>query len=205
LKKPRKLIIEQHHHKGVFIARGKEDALVTMNIVPGYSVDGEKRLRIDSSKKKEKIEYRVWNPFRSKLAAAILGGLDHIFVKPGAKVLYLGAAKGLSVSYISDIVGYTGVVYAVEFSHRLGEDLIKTAQKRGNIVPIIEDARHPERFRMLMPMVDVIFSDLATPDQTFILAKNADFFLKTSGHYILSLRANCTDSIISSEIVFSKA
>jgi len=32
---------------GVFIARGKEDALVTKNIVPGESVYGEKRISVD--------------------------------------------------------------------------------------------------------------------------------------------------------------
>jgi rRNA 2'-O-methyltransferase fibrillarin len=27
-----------------------------------------------------KVEYRVWNPFRSKLAAAIIGGVDEIWI-----------------------------------------------------------------------------------------------------------------------------
>jgi len=52
-----------------------------------------------------KVEYRVWNPFRSKLAAAILGGVDKIHIAPGSKVLYLGAASGTTVSHVSDIVG----------------------------------------------------------------------------------------------------
>ena len=43
-----------------------------------------------------------------------------------------------------------GLVYAVEFSHRSGRDLINVAKKRTNIVPIIEDARHPHKYRMLM-------------------------------------------------------
>ena len=56
-----------------------------------------------------KIEYRVWNPFRSKLAAAILGGVGNIYIKPGAKVLYLGAASGTTVSHVADIVGLVSV------------------------------------------------------------------------------------------------
>ena len=44
-------------------------------------------------------------------------------MKPGAKVLYLGAASGTSVSHVSDIVGPEGTVYAVEFSHRSGARL----------------------------------------------------------------------------------
>ena len=89
---------------GVFIARGKEDALVTKNMVAGESVYGEKKISVDGEGG-DKIEYRVWNPFRSKLAAAILGGIDKIHMKPGSKVLYLGAASGTTVSHVSDIVG----------------------------------------------------------------------------------------------------
>lgn len=105
-----------------------------------------------------KVEYRVWNPFRSKLAAAILGGLDDIWIAPGARVLYLGAASGTSVSHVSDIVGLTGLVYAVEFSPRSGRDFLNMAKKRTNVIPIIEDARYPARYRILVGMVDVIFA-----------------------------------------------
>lgn len=56
-----------------------------------------------------KIEYRAWNPFRSKLAASIVGGVGDIHIKPGSKVLYLGAASGTTVSHVSDIVGAVSV------------------------------------------------------------------------------------------------
>ncbi|MED6278741.1 hypothetical protein CHARACLAT_027018, partial [Characodon lateralis] len=97
------ILIEPHRHEGVFICRGKEDALVTKNMVMGESVYGEKRMSVEEGEMK--IEYRAWNPFRSKLAAAILGGIDQIHIKPGAKVMYLGAASGTTVSHVSDIVG----------------------------------------------------------------------------------------------------
>ena len=61
-----------------------------------------------------------------------------------------------------------GLVYAVEFSHRSGRDLVNMAKKRTNVIPIIEDARHPARYRMLVGMVDVIFSDVAQPDQVYL-------------------------------------
>merc|ERR1711974_259471 len=138
-----------------------------------------------------------------KLAAGILGGLDHIHVKPGAKVLYLGAASGTSVSHVSDIVGSEGLVYAVEFSHRSGRDLINMAKKRTNVIPIIEDARHPHKYRMLVGMVDVIFADVAQPDQARIVAINAHSFLKNSGHVVISIKANCIDSTAESEAVFA--
>ena len=100
-----------------------------------------------------------------RIAAAILGGVDSIWMKPGSKVLYLGAASGTSVSHVSDLVGEEGTVYAVEFSHRSGRDLINVAKKRANIIPIIEDARHPQKYRMLIGMVDCVFADVAQPDQ----------------------------------------
>ena len=82
-----KVVIEAHRHEGVFIARSKEDALVTLNSTPGKDVYGEKRIQVDGPAGSDgvavKLEYRVWNPFRSKLAAAILGGIDNIHMGPG--------------------------------------------------------------------------------------------------------------------------
>jgi len=202
MKGGQKVIIEKHRHAGVFIAKGKEDALVTRNMVPGESVYGEKRITVEGDE--GKVEYRVWNPFRSKIAAAILGGIENIWIKPGSKVLYLGAASGTTVSHVSDIVGPTGLVYAVEFSHRSGRDLINAAKKRTNIIPIIEDARYPQKYRMLVGMVDVLFADVAQPDQARILAMNAHQFLKNEGNFVISIKANCIDSTASPEIVFAR-
>jgi len=203
-----KVIIEPHRHEGIFIARGKEDALVTLNSTPGVAVYGEKRISVDgppdSNGTTTKLEYRVWNPFRSKLAAAVLGGVDNIWIKPGSKVLYLGAAAGTSVSHVSDIVGPTGCVYAVEFSHRPGRDLINMAKARTNVIPIIEDARHPLKYRMLVGMVDCVFADVAQPDQARIVALNSHYFLKNGGHSVISVKASCIDSTAAPEAVFRR-
>ncbi|KAG7817873.1 hypothetical protein KL942_003388 [Ogataea angusta] len=204
-----KVIIEPHRHAGVYIARGKEDLLVTKNLAPGESVYGEKRISVDEPSKDEsapatKVEYRVWNPFRSKLAAGIMGGLDELFIAPGKKVLYLGAASGTSVSHVADVVGPEGVVYAVEFSHRPGRELIGMAKKRPNVIPIIEDARHPQKYRMLIGMVDVVFADVAQPDQARIIALNSHLFLKDKGGVVISIKANCIDSTVDAETVFAR-
>jgi rRNA 2'-O-methyltransferase fibrillarin len=132
-------VVKPHRHAGIFIAEGKEHLLVTKNLVPGDSVYGEKRISVETpgagpDGAATKTEYRVWNPFRSKLAAGVLGGLDHIHIAPGSKVLYLGAASGTSVSHVADVVGPEGTVYAVEFSHRSGRDLINMAKKRTNVI-----------------------------------------------------------------------
>ena len=204
-----KVVIEPHRHAGVFIARGKEDLLVTRNFATGESVYGEKRISVEEPSKEEnapptKIEYRVWNPFRSKLAAGIMGGIDEVGLAPGKKVLYLGAASGTSVSHVADVVGPEGIVYAVEFSHRPGRELITMAKKRPNVIPIIDDARHPQKYRILVGMADAIFADVAQPDQARIIALNAHLFLKDQGIVVISIKANCIDSTVDPETVFAR-
>ena len=84
----------------------------------------------------KKEEYRLWDPFRSKLAASLLKGLQDFPIKKGLKILYLGASTGTTISHISDIIGNTGVIFAVESSMRVARELIENvADKRENIIP----------------------------------------------------------------------
>ncbi|KAG5465618.1 hypothetical protein CUR178_00326 [Leishmania enriettii] len=200
-----KVIVEPHMlHPGVFISKAKTDSLCTLNMVPGISVYGEKRVELGATQGgDDKKEYRLWNPYRSKLASAIYAGVSSIHMGPGSKVLYLGGATGTTVSHVSDLVGPEGMVYAVEFSHRVGRDLVEMSKRRSNIVPIIEDARYPMKYRMLVPMVDCVFMDVAQPDQARILALNTQAFLKNGGHYVISIKANCIDSTLEAPVVIA--
>ncbi|EHK22834.1 uncharacterized protein TRIVIDRAFT_149948, partial [Trichoderma virens Gv29-8] len=117
--------------------------IATRNMIPGESVYGEKRISVDETVENSdgtttttKVEYRLWNPFRSKLCAAIAGA--SLQMRGGSRVLYHGAASGTSVSHVADLVDPTGFVYAVEFSNRSGRDLIAMAAKRPNVVPIAD-------------------------------------------------------------------
>lgn len=196
------MVIKPHPlFEGVFVGRGKEDVLLTRNMIPGSSVYGEKRVSVSLPDKK--IEYRLWNCYRSKLAAGIACGLDNIYIRPKSIVLYLGAANGTTLSHVSEMVGPDTLVYAVEFSQRSGRDLVNLAMKRNNIVPIIADARTPYKYRMLVPMVDVIFSDVSQPDQSRIVMDNAQYFLKDEGGIVISIKASCVDSSVPAEKVFA--
>lgn len=199
----KRVVVEPHQFPGIFLGRSKEgDVLLTKNMVPGVSVYKEKLVTIEDGDKK--IEYRTWNPFRSKLGTAIGNGMQKMPIKPGSKVLYLGAASGTTVSHVSDLVGEEGLVYAVEFSHRSGRDLLNVARSRPNIIPILEDARHPHKYRMVVGMVDVVFADVAQPDQARIVAINAHHYLKNGGYAVISIKANCIDSTAEAEIVYQK-
>ena len=68
---------------------------------------------------------------------------------------------------------------------------------------IVEDARYPARYRILLPVVDVIFADVAQPDQARIVALNAHQFLKNGGHAVISIKANCIDSTAPAAVVFA--
>jgi len=163
--------------------------LATRNLAPGRTVYGERLIRFKS------VEYRVWDAFRSKLAAAILRGVQMVPIKPGHRVLYLGAASGTTASHVSDIVGEKGHVYCVEFASRSLRDLVdNVCAYRLNMSPFLEDARLPEKYAMFISgKVDDIYCDVAQPEQAKILADNADVFLKESGWVMLAVKAQSID------------
>ncbi|HNQ26142.1 MAG TPA: fibrillarin-like rRNA/tRNA 2'-O-methyltransferase [Methanoregulaceae archaeon] len=132
--------------------------------------------------------YRLWNPRRSKLAALYhLGkGID---LESHHRVLYLGAANGTTVSHVAD---YVEVVYAVEPAPRPMQDLIVVARQRKNIIPIMADARRPERYIPLVEKVDIIYQDVAQPDQAEILSVNSRF-LVSDGFMVFMLKPRSID------------
>jgi fibrillarin-like pre-rRNA processing protein len=167
---------------------GGERRLATLSEAPGTSVYGETSYKIKGD------EYRVWDPYRSKLAAAILKGLSIVPVQPGSKVLYLGAASGTTVSHVSDIVGSKGRVYCVEFAQRSFRDLVNNVcRNRPNTTPILEDARFPGRYRSMVPEVDCVYCDVAQPDQARIMAENLDTFLRKEGGFLLTVKSRSID------------
>ncbi|MDI6905513.1 MAG: fibrillarin-like rRNA/tRNA 2'-O-methyltransferase [Candidatus Bathyarchaeia archaeon] len=163
--------------------------LATKNLTPGRNVYGERLIR------HEGIEYRVWDPFRSKLAAAILKNLKTVPIKPSHKVLYLGAASGTTASHVSDIVGEKGHVYCVEFASRSIRELVNNVCAfRLNMSPILEDARFPGRYAIFISgKVDDVYCDIAQPEQAKVLADNTDLFLKESGWIMLAVKAQSID------------
>ncbi len=138
-------------------------------------------------------EYRVWNPKKSKLAAALVKGLKGFPIKDGTKLLYLGIASGTTASHISDIIGKEGMIYGIEFSPRAVRDLMLICRKRWNIAPILADAKMPESYAHLVEKVDVLYADVAQPDQAEIVMRNAGFFLKKNGWVMMAVKARSID------------
>ena len=141
--------------------------------------------------KRKSKEYRSWTPYRSKLAAAIVKKLTFT-IKQDATVLYLGAATGTTVSHISDIVK-DGMVCAVESSPIAANELIKLGRRRQNIIPILEDANHPERYSFFVPSVDIVYQDISQRNQAEIFTENIKKFLKKDGMGIIMVKARSID------------
>ena len=110
-------------------------------------------------------------------------------LNPAMRVLYLGAANGTTVSHVAD---YAEVVYAVEFSPRPMQDLIEVARRRKNIIPIMADATRPDLYTPLVEAVDLVYQDVAQPDQAVIAIRNC-VFLKPGGSLILMLKTRSVD------------
>lgn len=170
---------------GVWKDRGR---LLTRNLVPGFRSYTEQLVTIGGA------EYRVWDPNRSKLAAAVMKGLKIFPVKEGMKVLYLGAAQGYTPSFFSDIVGSDGVVYAVEVSERAFRELNPVAEKRGNIVPILADARKPQEYDWI-ETCGLLYQDVATSDQPEILVRNCGAKLKPGGLAAMAIKSRSIDVV----------
>lgn len=164
----------------------------TPNLVRGLTVYGEKLVKLDDE------EYRIWDPFRSKLAAAMRKGLRDFPLKYGDKVLYLGASTGTTVSHVSDLIGNKGLVFAVEPAVRVARELIENvASKRKNVIPIIQDARRPESYFSVFGNVDLVYCDIAQSDQTEIAIKNCNNFLKNEGILLIVIKTRSIDVTMS--------
>lgn len=137
-------------------------------------------------------QYRSWNPYRSKLAAAILNGL-RLDIKADSDILYLGAATGTTASHISDIVK-KGKIFLVENSPIALKKLIGVCRKRENMFPLLEDASHPEKYDSILPgKVDVLYQDISQKNQAEIFAKNVDRYLKEKGTGFMMIKARSID------------
>ena len=180
--------MEEDNQSFFWIKSEGQKKLATENMVPGNQVYNEKLII------KKGVEYRLWDPFRSKLAASIMNELDYFPFENKSKVLYLGASTGTTVSHISDIVGPSGIVFGVEHASRVARDFLdRVATHRSNIIPILQDARKPKEYFSVFGKVDVVYVDIAQPDQTQIAIDNCDMYLKKEGFFFLVIKTRSID------------
>lgn len=178
------VVVPHRQHEGLFMVNNQ---LCTKSLIPGEEAE---KLYSKQNEDGSVVEYRVWDPSLSKLASVILVGLNYFAVKPGVKVLYLvGAADCFAtVSHLSDIVGTSGMVYAVTTSSPPRKEELS---KRTNVRLINEDPSNPSKYRQLLVgnNVDVMLSEIPLDSQIQTMALNASYFLKVGGHFLVSFQA----------------
>lgn len=195
-----KMEIRKHpKFHNVFISGPQERLkLYTKNLDVGKRISGEKLITYKG------IEYREWDPFRSKLAALILANPITSFLSENLKCLYLGASSGTTISHLSDII-ISGIIYGVEFAERSMRQLIQNISNRTNIIPILGDARFPDKYaKYVFTYVDLIYQDVAQPRQAEIALENCNYYLKDEGILILLIKSQSIDSIQKSELTYAK-
>jgi fibrillarin-like pre-rRNA processing protein len=166
----------------------------TLNLIPGKQVYGEKLVM------KNNKEYRLWNPSRSKLAAAIQNGLKNLPIKSDSSILYLGGASGTTISHLSDILT-KGVIFAVEISPEPTRELVFLAEERKNIAPILADANRPDVYQNRIQRCDFLYQDVAQRNQVDILIKNAKF-INENGLIYIAVKARSIDSNVPANQIF---
>lgn len=183
--------------EGIFLINS---SLATVNLVPGEKVYGEELVKIGDK------EYRIWDSYRSKPAAAIKRGLKEFPLKKGMKILYLGIASGTTASHFSDIVGKKGMVYGVDISERVLRELISHAEKRGNIVPILADSRKPQDYQnIILEKVDLVYCDVASPDEIELFMRNCKEFLKPKGYGMIAVKSRSIDVLKEPKVIYQEA
>ncbi|MBN2367747.1 fibrillarin-like rRNA/tRNA 2'-O-methyltransferase [Candidatus Woesearchaeota archaeon] len=165
----------------------KRTRLYTPSLTPG------EKLFDDQPEKFQGKEYRFFDATRSKLAAAILKGISQIGIKEGDTILYLGASHGYTPSFVSDIIGEKGFIFALDFAPRVVRDLVFLCEKRKNITPILGDANQPDTYKSRVTQVDIVYQDVAQKNQAEIFLKNCNSFLKKGGFGLLAVKSKSID------------
>ncbi|MBS3060407.1 MAG: fibrillarin-like rRNA/tRNA 2'-O-methyltransferase [DPANN group archaeon] len=176
-----------------------KNQFATQSIAPGVRVYDEKIIKQNSR------EFRIWNPEKSKLCAAIHNGLKHMPIKPGSNVLYLGAAQGTTASHISDIITTSGLLICIDVATKPFEKLLHVAEERENIIPLLADANNPDDYsEFIEEKVDVVYQDVAQKNQAEILIKNANMHLKKNGYALMAVKARSIDVAKKPEEIFKQ-
>lgn len=163
-----------------------DNQIATVNLTPGKQVYQEKLIAYEDK------ELRLWNPRRSKLAATIMKGLTIFPFTKTSTVLYLGASAGTTPSHISDICT-NGKIYSVEFAPTMMREFLEVSENRENLLPLLEDATHPINYQHLVESADIIYSDVAQPQQTKLFLDNFKLFSKENTIGIIMIKARSID------------
>ena len=176
--------------EGVYRDRNR---IYTVNMVPGRKVYNERLVKVQG------VEYRSWNPYRSKMAAFILKGMKHFPFTKETRLLYLGVASGTTASHFSDIIT-EGIIYGIDIAFKPMKNFVKLSQERKNLFPIMANASKPEEYGAVVEGANLLYQDIAQRNQVEIFTRNMERF--DIGEGIIMVKARSIDISKKPERVF---
>ena len=154
--------------------------LATLNNASINEVYNEKLIKINGK------QYNLWNPYTSKLAAAIVNGMEIFPILKKTKVLYLNDTIEKTLSHISDIIGVNGKIFILrDINENSKKFLDNVMNDRTNVFTITRDNGDPAKFSSKTEMVNVVYVDITQHNETEVAIQNCKRYLTDGGFLML--------------------
>ena len=130
------------------------------------------------SYKHENLFYHIWDPYSSKLAAAIFNGLEIFPFINNSKILYVTDFPNYTFMHLSNLVNTDGMVFLNEPEKSINSNNKLVSQlKNLKIIDDIESFNILQELDVVLIDVDFNFSKEILETITNFLKKNAFIFL----------------------------
>ena len=154
--------------------------LATLNNASVNEVYNEKLIKMNGK------QYNLWNPYTSKLAAAIVNGMEIFPILEKTKVLYLNSTIEKTLSHISDIIGVNGKIFILRDINENSKNFLENVMNdRTNVFTITRDNGDPAKFSSKTEMVNVVYVDITQHNETEVAIQNCKRYLRDGGFLML--------------------
>ena len=126
------------------------------------------------------VQHRNWNPFSSKLGAALFNGLEIFPFKSNSNIFYFGKISNSTFDHLSDIIFPDGMIY-------LQEDSSIEIKNLKNVVIIDNKKDNTLSNNYSKNLFDIIYSDNITDENLQNQIPIYEQYLKNSGFLIITL------------------
>ena len=172
---------------------GNEEQLATKNIVKGTKTRKEKIVIVNNE------EFLEWNPYKSKLAAAIRNGLQIIPIIKNSKIVCINLPEESTMLHISNIVGSGGSVFVIDVNKNKKSFLNKLVNTHKNIIPIYDKVDELSFFSSITGKVDALYVDIPESEQIEQIVEKYGSLLKNEGFLMFVTKKD--DAILDDDIV----
>ena len=173
---------------------GNEEQLATKNMVKGVKTRKEKIVIVNDE------EFLEWNPYKSKLAAAIRSGLQILPIIKNSKVVCINPLEESTILHISNIVGSGGSVFVIDVNKNKKSFLNKLVDTHENIIPIYDTIDELSFSSSITGKVDALYVDITEAEQIKQIVDKCELLLKNEGFLMLVAKKD-GDAILENDIV----